>query len=105
MQVHLRTYQELGAEVLAIAGQRAKKVEEYRTSHSLTIPVLIDPDRSVIKRYGVYHRIGLTAVNIARPAMFIIDREGRIRFMYVGADQLDRPDHSALVAELRKLGP
>lgn len=105
MQTHLRTYRELGAEVLGIAAQRAAKAEEYRTSHGLTIPILIDPDRTVIKRYGVYHRIGLTAFKIARPAAFIIDREGRIRFIYVGADQGDRPDHATLVAELQKLCP
>ena len=105
MQAHVQTYQELGAEVLGITAQRATKAEKYRTSHGLTIPILIDPDRTVIKRYGVYHRIGLTALNIARPAAIIIDREGRIRFMYVGADQVDWPDHATLVAELQKLRP
>lgn len=91
--------------MLVIVGQRAEKVAAYRHTHGLALPILVDPDRSVIKRYGVYHRFGLTAFNIARPATFIIDRDRRLRFMYVGKGQSDRPDHATLVAELEKLRP
>ncbi len=96
-------YHSLGAQVFVVVGQRAERVEAYRTSHNLTIPILIDADRSVMKQYGVYHRLGLTAFNIARPATFIIDRERRIRFMYIGQGQGDRPDHTLFVAEVEKL--
>lgn len=89
--------------MFVIVGQRAEKVEAYRKSQNLTLPVLIDADRSIMKQYGVYHRLGLTAFNIARPATFIIDRHQRIRFMYIGAGQGDRPDHTLLVAELERL--
>jgi methyl-accepting chemotaxis protein len=91
--------------VLVIVGQRANKVAEYYHARRLALPILIDPDRSVIKRYEVYHRFGLTAYNIARPATFIIDRDQRLRFMYVGKGQSDRPDHATLVSELEKLHP
>ena len=96
-------YHSLGAQVFVIVGQRAEKVEAYRKCQNLTIPILIDADRSVMKQYGVYHHLGLTAFNIARPATFIIDRDRRIRFMYIGQGQGDRPDHTLLVAALEKL--
>jgi peroxiredoxin len=96
-------YHALGAEVLVIVGQRAEKVADYARTRGLTLPILVDPDRSVIKRYGVYHRLGLMAFNIARPATFILDRARRIRFMYISKGQSDRPDHETLVAELQKL--
>lgn len=91
--------------MLAIVAQRTEKVEGYRRSHHFRIPILIDSDRSVIKRYGVYHRLGLTAFDIARPATFIIDRDGCIRFIYVAEGQGDRPDHARLVAEIEQLRP
>jgi peroxiredoxin len=103
LQTHLARYHALGAEVLVIVGQRAEKVADYSRVHSLTLSILVDPDRSVIRRYGVYHRLGLTAFNIARPATFIIDRAQRVRFMYISRGQSDRPDHETLVAELQKL--
>ena len=91
--------------MLVIVGQRAEKVGDYRHTHRLALPILVDPDRSVIKRYGVYHRLGLTAFNIARPATFIIDRDQRLRFIYISKGQSDRPDHATLVAELEELRP
>ena len=90
---------------MVIVGQRGAKVAEYQRSHGLNLPILVDPDRSVIKRYGVYHRLGLTAYNIARPAIFIIDREQHIRFLYVSTGQADRPGHAMLLAALQQLRP
>jgi peroxiredoxin len=105
LQTHVPIYAALGAEVLVIVGQRPEKVAEYCRTHRLTLRILVDPDRSVIKRYGVYHRLGLTAFNIARPAIVIIDRAQRIRFMYISRSQSDRPDHETLVTALQKLPP
>ena len=103
MQTHLPEYHALGAEVLVIVGQRANKVADYSRTRGLALPILVDAERAVIKRYGVHHRFGFTAFNIARPATFIIDRAQRIRYMYISRGQSDRPDHQTLVAELRKL--
>ena len=90
---------------MVIVGQRSAKVAEYHRAHGLNFPILVDRDRSVIKRYGVYHGLGLTAFNIARPAIFIIDREQRIRFLYISKGQADRPDHAMLEAALQQLHP
>jgi peroxiredoxin len=90
---------------VVIVGQRGAKVAEYHGTHGLDFPILVDSDRSVIKRYGVYHRFGLTAFNIARPAIFIIDRQQHIRFLYVSKGQGDRPDHTTLLAALQQLHP
>ena len=73
------------------------------TGHGLSLPILIDADRAITKRYRVYHPVGLDALNTARPSTFLIDREGTVRFMYVGEGQKDRPDPETIVAELRKL--
>ena len=90
---------------MVIVGQRGANVGEYRRAHGLELPILVDSDRSVIKRYGVYHRLGLTAVNIARPAVFIIDREQRIRYLSISKSQADRPDHATLMAALQQPRP
>ena len=87
------------------SGSAPKRWPNTPALMALAFPILVDPDRSVIKRYGVYHRLGLTAFNIARPATFIIDRAQRICFMYISRGQSDRPDHETLVAELQKLRP
>ena len=65
----------------------------------LPFPLLADPDGEVIRRYGVWDEEG----KIARPAIFVIDRAGIVRYAYVGEDFADRPGdqpvHDALGAE------
>ncbi len=66
------------------------KPEKYLTEHPVSFPFLLDEDRVVTKAYGVYHRIGLDAMNIAHPATFVIGRDSLVRWIYVGQDQRDR---------------
>jgi peroxiredoxin len=64
----------------------------------LPYPLLSEPDGEVIKRYGVWDEAG----QIARPAIFAIDRDRVVRYLYVGRDFADRPGdhevHAALAA-------
>ncbi len=73
------------------------KPEQYLEKNHISFPFLLDEDRRVTKQYGVYHRIGKDAFNIARPATFVIGRDGVVRYLYVGNDQHDRADLRAVL--------
>ena len=78
-----------------ILGQRCAGIANgmAKSSAQLPFPILCDEDRAVIKRYGVWHPIGIDAINMARPASFLIDGLTRaIRFMFVGSTQFERAD-------------
>jgi peroxiredoxin len=64
--------------------------EEYLKKNPVPFPFLLDEDRSVTKAYGLYHRIGVDAFNIAHPATLVIDSSKMIRYLYRGSSQLDR---------------
>ncbi len=66
------------------------KPEKFLAEHPVSFPFLLDEDRSVTKAYGVYHRLGRDAFNIAHPATFVIARDGTVRWIYVGSNQADR---------------
>ena len=53
--------------------------------------ILVDEAREVTKRYGVWHPVALDAWNISRPALFVIDRTGTIRAIFVGETQTEFP--------------
>ena len=93
----------MGAVAFGIVAQRPEKVQEFMIGRGLSLPMLVDPDRAVTKRYGVHHLFGLDAFRTARPSTFLIDRDGRIRFMYIGENQHDRPDPRTIVVELSRL--
>ena len=83
-----------------ILGQRCASIAESMTKSSaqLPFPVLCDEDRSIIKRYGVWHPIGIDAFNLARPASFLIDGPTRaIRYMFVGSNQFERADLESIL--------
>ena len=72
-------------------GQRQSQVRRYVEDKGLPFFVLVDETREVMKRYGVWHRVGLDAWNIARPAVFVIGGDGVIRAVFVGETQAEFP--------------
>src|SRR5271169_4422344 len=71
--------------------------------HGVAFPFLLDEDRAVTKAYGLYHRFGKDAINIAHPATLIIDRNGTVRYIYRGDSQTDRAPIEQVTEAVRKL--
>jgi methyl-accepting chemotaxis protein len=90
-------------QVVAVVAQRSEVVRRYVEESGLPFNILVDETRDVLKAYGVWHRVGLDAWNIARPALFLIDRSGTIRYSFIGRNQEDFPSHGQILAELDKL--
>jgi peroxiredoxin len=89
--------------VLAVVAQRSEKVKRYIEDTGLPFDVLIDDARDTVKAYGVWHRVGFDAWNIARPSLFLIDRAGIVRYVFVADFQTEFPEHGVIVEELGKL--
>jgi peroxiredoxin len=79
-----------------VVAQRSEKVKRYIEDTGLPLDILIDDARDTVKAYGVWHRIGFDAWNIARPSLFIIDPRGIIRYMFVADFQTEFPEHVVL---------
>jgi peroxiredoxin len=87
------TIRDRGASLVYIAAQRRGGIfdpEKYLADHPVSFPFLLDEDRSITKSYGVYHRIGLDAFDIARPATFVVGKDAKIKYIHVGSSQTDR---------------
>src|SRR5215831_21374097 len=85
--------EEAGAQLVYIAAEKRDgvfKPSKYLEKHPISFPFLLDEDRTVTKAYGLYHRIGMDALNIAHPATLVIDRDRNVRYIYRGDNQHDR---------------
>ena len=80
--------------------QKSEPVKRYIEETGLPFNILIDESRDVLKAYGVWHAMGLDAWNVARPALFLIDRSGAIRYSFIGAKQEEFPTHEEIVRAL-----
>ena len=54
--------------------------------------------------YGVYHTLGIDAYRMARPAVFVLDRVGTIRWIAVSTRQTARPATAELIDAMERAG-
>jgi methyl-accepting chemotaxis protein len=78
-------------QLVPVLAQAAEPVRRYVEETGLPFNVLIDDTRDVARAYGVYHRIALDAWNTARPSVFLIGQDARIRYSYVSENQREYP--------------
>ena len=94
------------ASLVYIAAEKRKGIfhpEKFLAEHPISFPFLLDEDLRVTKAYGLHHRFGHDALNIAHPATLVIDRDAIVRFIYRSDNQLDRAPLERVMDALRKL--
>jgi peroxiredoxin Q/BCP len=95
------TFRDAGAEIVAILCQKRAAVRAWLERNPLPFPLLADEDRSAAKRWGVWVRLNLESVNIARPASFVVDAQGIVSYAAVSRVQFDVPALDDLLAAIR----
>jgi len=99
LEAYLDDLREQNAEIIAVTSDKRNALEATVTRLALSFPILADPDRRITILYGVLHPIQF----LPRPAVFIIDKTGTIRYRYIGQDVHDRPPAEALLEILKHL--
>jgi peroxiredoxin Q/BCP len=89
-----------GARTVTIMAQDPARMQDYLKSHSHPFPVLADAGRKVVKEYGVYVRANFESINIARPANFVLDATGTIRFIHISSVQIEFASFDDILAAL-----
>jgi peroxiredoxin len=97
---------QFGVQVVFIAAEKRDgmfKPVKFLEKHPVAFPFLLDEDRTVTKAYGLYHRFGKDAINIAHPATLIIDSNGTVRYIYRGDSQTDRAPIEQVMEAVKKV--
>ncbi len=92
-----------GGYTVAISAETVDRSREGQAGAHLPFLILCDPDLAVIAQYGVLHRPDDQGAGIARPSVFLVDREGIVRFAHVGVEPRDRPAIGALLLALEAM--
>jgi peroxiredoxin len=87
LATHVDEFKARGIQVIGLLAQSRDAVRRYIEDTGLPFDVLIDERRDVVRAYGVWHRIGVDAWNIARPAAFLIDTDQTILASWIGDHQ------------------
>jgi peroxiredoxin Q/BCP len=86
----------LGCQVLAISPQSVESHEKFAGKHHFGFPLLADTDKKVFESYGALGPIGFP-----RRSVFVIDRDGVIRYAHRAIAGLTFRPASELVDAVR----
>ena len=89
----------LNANVLAVSGDYVFSHHEWAKFHKLQFPLLSDHDHKVARAYGSYNE----AVGFNNRTVFLIDKDGVVRYSNLEFKAGDANDYSRLKEELGKL--
>ncbi len=95
----LEHFEELDAQVVGISAQDVASKEAFSSKHGFEFPLLADTDKQTAAAYGTLGPIGFP-----RRSVFIIDREGMIRYVHRAIAGLTYRPVSELLAELEAIG-
>lgn len=91
-------FQALGAQILAVTTDDLSQAELTAERLNLQFPVLHDAGGRVAKEYRVFDVLN-DGVNA--PSTFLLDKDGAIRWQYIGKSRSDRPANSQILGQLQ----
>src|SRR5438477_7907754 len=89
----------LNATVLAVSGDYVFSHQEWAKHHNLQFPLLSDHDHHVARMFDSY----MEGVGFNKRTVYLIDKDGVVRYVNLAFKAGDKKDYDALRAELEKL--
>lgn len=90
--------------LISISVDTPEQSQKLREQRGYTFPILSDSERAIIRRYDLVHASGGPGgSDIARPAEFLLDAEGVVRWMNLTESYRIRPKAEDILAVIDRL--
>jgi len=96
----IHRFDQAGARVIAIAPETSEGVAKFVRDNDYPFAMLADTDHVVFDAYDVASKLMSLG---QRPAVFVIDRDGIVRFDSVGTQQWQIPSNDNVLTVLSSL--
>jgi len=87
-------FNNVGATVVGVSTDTFFALKAWAGQQRFTFPLLSDYNREVLPKYGVVNPDMIGLKNIAKRAVFVIDRGGVVRYREVLDDARNEPDYA-----------
>ena len=96
---------DLKAQVIGISVNDPFSNKAFAEKNRLTFPILSDYNRQAIKAYGVETPDfgGLKGYTVAKRSIFIVDKNGTVRYVWTTEDPAIEPDYKEIEGALEKI--
>jgi glutaredoxin-dependent peroxiredoxin len=84
----------VGATVVGVSTDTFFTLKAWADAQKFTFPLLSDYNKDVIAKYGVVNPDMIGLKNISKRAVFVIDRNGVVRYREVLDDARNEPDYA-----------
>jgi len=97
--------QNLPGNVVAVSVNDPFTNKAFADMNHLPFPILSDFTRETIRKYNIFHDdfAGLKGYTAAKRSVFVLDRNGVVRYKWVSEDPGKEPDYAAIKDALGKL--
>ena len=100
----MSNFTKVNAKVLGISTDTFFTLKAWDDQQKLGFPLLSDYNKEVIGKYGVVNPDMIGLKNIAKRAVFVIDKGGVVRYREVLDDARNEPDYGKLNEALGAIG-
>lgn len=97
-------WEDLDADILGISVDSPFVTRKFKEDNRLPFPVLSDFNREAARAYDVLYEDYFGLRGVAKRAVFVIDRDGRIAYRWVSEDSGVEPDYGEVKAAVERLG-
>lgn len=100
-----QAYNNLNAQVLGITVDSRFAQKGWADANNINFPLLSDHSRKVVQQYGVElpNFAGMEGYTSANRAIFVLDKDGKVRFKWVGETPGTLPKFEEVEAALKGL--
>jgi len=97
--------QKLPGNVVAISVNDPFTNKAFADMNRLPFPILSDYTRGTIRKFNIFHDdfAGLKGYTAAKRSVFVLDRNGVVRYKWVSEDPGKEPDYEAIKSVLSNL--
>ena len=95
----------MDAQIVGVSVNDPFSNKAFAEKNRFTFPILSDYNRQVVKMYGLElaNFAGLAGYTAAKRSIFVLDREGIVRYKWVSDDPSVEPDYGQVEQALKKI--